>query len=521
MLTFEPQRPPIITLPLYLFPWLLEVQSFQSLCISVSPSIPLGKSLFLKDSVFHGVMSVFFSIAFCLVFQFLIGGICRALSGAERETEMAINGRVHSECVNAGNPYHECGVVCLEKISQGVTRNPKKTKKKKSGKEADQIRKTDPQERRAANPNCPKSANPFHDCGQNCTHYTQPNEDSTNLQDIDEDDQLSGSFILGAAVSTIRKEIKALSQPNSPQGLKPAAYNLGVVVSSPRSPLSNTNSNKKSSMDSDASSRLTTLSTSHQHFDEKGSRNHSLESVPSVIMEVTDNASYSPKSAALSNTNPDKKSIDSDTTRQQLDEVRSQNHLSRESPMITEVTNSASSPKSDSTIPVGRYLVKSAIAPTLSSVLEKYGDIAENCNLKSTSMVSYTLECLCYLLQELLQCPSKSKSKAKELLAVFKDVESAGIDTSWLRNEVKIVNSQQQAECDLAIELVKRELESLMKDLAAKEQAVADAEVKVEKLKVGLEQLEGESLRLKESASSSWLLVENFHGSKSLGDGVL
>jgi hypothetical protein len=43
------------------------------------------------------------------------------------EKEMAENGRVHPDCVNAANPYHECGVACLEKISQGQGR--KETKK--------------------------------------------------------------------------------------------------------------------------------------------------------------------------------------------------------------------------------------------------------------------------------------------------------------------------------------------------------------------------------------------------------
>lgn len=32
------------------------------------------------------------------------------------------NGRVHPGCANAANPYHECGVYCLEKIAQGKGR---------------------------------------------------------------------------------------------------------------------------------------------------------------------------------------------------------------------------------------------------------------------------------------------------------------------------------------------------------------------------------------------------------------
>lgn len=39
---------------------------------------------------------------------------------------MAQNGRVHPNCVNANNPYHECGMYCLEKIAQGQGQKEKK-----------------------------------------------------------------------------------------------------------------------------------------------------------------------------------------------------------------------------------------------------------------------------------------------------------------------------------------------------------------------------------------------------------
>lgn len=43
----------------------------------------------------------------------------------------AENGRVHPNCLNASNPYHECGMACLEKIAQG--HGHKETPKKKLG----------------------------------------------------------------------------------------------------------------------------------------------------------------------------------------------------------------------------------------------------------------------------------------------------------------------------------------------------------------------------------------------------
>lgn len=45
---------------------------------------------------------------------------------------MAQNGRVHPNCVNANNPYHECGMYCLEKIAQGQGQKEKKKSSKYS-----------------------------------------------------------------------------------------------------------------------------------------------------------------------------------------------------------------------------------------------------------------------------------------------------------------------------------------------------------------------------------------------------
>lgn len=43
--------------------------------------------------------------------------------------EMAENGRVHPNCINAANPYHECGANCLEKIADGKGLKEKDKKK--------------------------------------------------------------------------------------------------------------------------------------------------------------------------------------------------------------------------------------------------------------------------------------------------------------------------------------------------------------------------------------------------------
>ncbi|CAI0438436.1 unnamed protein product, partial [Linum tenue] len=189
---------------------------------------------------------------------------------------------------------------------------------------------------------------------------------------------------------------------------------------------------------------------------------------------------------------------------------------------------------SDSCVSVGKYHVRATIASILSAIFAKYGDIAGNCKLESVSMRAYYLECLCSVVLELqsLSIRQLTKSKVKEMLAVLKDVESAGIDVHWLRDilndltEVVDLNSQHQAaelakaECDHAVESVNRELESMMEDMALKEQAVAEARSKVEQTRARLLELEAESSKLSEAVSSTWSLVEKFH-SKSLADDIL
>ncbi|CAN1301010.1 hypothetical protein LINPERPRIM_LOCUS24776 [Linum perenne] len=396
---------------------------------------------------------------------------------------MADNGRVHPECVNADNPYHECGVACLEKISQGITRKSK-TKR---------------------------------------------------------------SFILGAPVSMIRKKKEALSHPNSPR----------ANLASPKSD-SIANSNKKV-VESEETSRSTTSSrqqsyetdSRHQPFDNIQTNTH--ESVPASGI-ITPDGPISPSKGSFTcfvSPNRSKEELkDDDLIASPPKEASSPkpDNVNHELIMktmdfsfsgISHVSHDSDDDEvqsviSDSCISVGKYHVRATIASILSSIFLKYGDIAENCRLESVSMRAYYLECLCSVVQELQSLTIKqlTKSKVKELLAVLKDVESAGIDVEWLRdvlNELTLaveLNNQHQAaeaakaECDHAVESMKKELEFQMEELAIKEQAVAEARSKVEEARGRLSQLESESSKLSESVSSTWSLVEKFH-SKTLADDIL
>lgn len=189
---------------------------------------------------------------------------------------------------------------------------------------------------------------------------------------------------------------------------------------------------------------------------------------------------------------------------------------------------------SDSSVSVGKYRVKERLSSILQLIFDKYGDIAASCKLESMAMRSYYLECVCFVVQELQRTTIKqlTKSKVKEMLAILKDVDGAGIDIGWLRNvlsesleSIELVSQHRamevaKAKCDSDIESLRKQLESQMEDLSLKEKDVAEAKKQVAESKAHLRELELKASVLNESVGSIKSKVENFH-SKSLLDGVL
>ncbi|KAJ6368849.1 hypothetical protein OIU78_001259 [Salix suchowensis] len=401
---------------------------------------------------------------------------------------MAENGRVHPDCVNSSNPYHECGVACLEKLSQG-----KRMKEKKQ----------------------------------------------------------SGS-IFDVALNFGRKKKESGSQQNSPR----AVGNVPAVKAARRGP------SPLPTKKHDEPENSGSFSSSQQHSDESYSEDHSFDKGPVRSpgpMHVSGNitpgppksptrlslACYkipepaelqqngklhgSPKAAPYPSANHEGKATDDPTT-EYLD--LSFSGMSRASEESDE--EEAHSVISDSCVSVGKYHVRENFASVLELILDKYGDIAAGSRLESASMRAYYLECLCTVVQELQCTPFKqlTKSKVREMLAVLKDVESAQIDVSWLRDKLHDLaegmelSSQQQAaeeaksKCDHAIESMKKELESMMEDLAQKERAVAVAKALISETRDRLSKLELDSSRLGETISSIWSTVEKFHD-KPLADEIL
>ncbi|GLT86067.1 hypothetical protein SLE2022_042300 [Rubroshorea leprosula] len=375
--------------------------------------------------------------------------------------------RVHPDCVNSANPYHECGSNCLERIAKGETRKDKKK---------------------------------------------------------------LGSKILEVSRSFGKKKKGSYSEPTTPRALN----NVPVDTRSPRSHFSM----KKVELENGGS-----FSSSEQHSEETYSRNQSFEKGPvqsSRLVPASENitpASATPtrvkeaeKIQASSQAGPDQNVEDGrDATNSSTFSfsgiVRAPEGSDEEE---------VQSVISDSCVSVGKYLVRSSVSSTLQSILNKYGDIAANCQLESASIRAYYLECLCSVVQELRSTSFQqlTKAKLKEMLAVLKDVESVHIDVTWLRsvlNEflevIELVTQRHTIETtksnhERSLESTGKELESQLEVLAQKEKEAADARERVAEIEARLRVLKLECSQMDKTVSSIKSTVEKFNG-KSLVDEFL
>ncbi|KAE8716849.1 Phospholipase-like protein family, putative isoform 2 [Hibiscus syriacus] len=384
------------------------------------------------------------------------------------------NGRVHPECPNAANPYHECGVLCLEKVAEG---KGTKAKEKKT---------------------------------------------------------LSSKF-LDVSRSFGRKK-KSESLPKSHQALESPHAAGAVYPGDLRSPRSHF-SRKKMEAEKGES-----FSSSEQHSEEIYSQDQSFEKAPiqysqplqmsGKLMSPADaptkvkreKVQDSPKISSDTNTKDARDALSSAFSFLGIGQAQEESDEEEEVESVI----------SDSCVSVGKYHVKASISIILQSIFNKYGDIAANCHLESASMRAYYLECLCAVVQELDSTPFNqlTKAKIKEMFAVLKDVESAGIDVNWLRgllNEIsegmELVSKRptfevKKAKHSQSLESVKKELELKMDDLAQKEKEAAIAREQVTETKARLDEIEHQCSELDKTILNIASIMDKFEG-KSLADELL
>ncbi|XP_038998085.1 uncharacterized protein LOC120123225 [Hibiscus syriacus] len=381
------------------------------------------------------------------------------------------NGRVHPDCPNAANPYHECGVLCLEKIAEGKG--------------------------------------------------TKAQEKKT----------LSSKFLDASRSFGRKKKFEPI--PQTPRALAAGA----VYPGDSRSPRSYFSSKKTVAENGES------FSSSEQHSGEIYPQDQSFEKAPIQYSQPLQMSGklMSPvdASAKLKQEEKVQDSLKMSSNAHTKDAREGRNSAFSflgigQAQDDSDDEEEAESVISDSCVSVGKYYVKASISTVLQSIFDKHGDIAANCHLESASMRAYYLECLCAVVQELHSTPFKhlTKAKLKEMFAVLKDVDSAGIDVDWLRalldeisEAVELVSQRQtfeakKAKHDQALESVRKELELKTEDLAQKEKEAAVAREQVAETRARLDEIERQSSELDKTLSNIASIVDKFQG-KSLGDEFL
>ncbi|KAL1202271.1 hypothetical protein V5N11_018222 [Cardamine amara subsp. amara] len=181
---------------------------------------------------------------------------------------------------------------------------------------------------------------------------------------------------------------------------------------------------------------------------------------------------------------------------------------------------------------VGEYKIKASLASTLQSIFDKYGDITSNSKLHSLSTRIYHLETLAEVVIELQSTPLRrlSETRATEILAIVKDIETAKIQAGWLRSVLEQVieatryfNRHETAviekeACEHGLLLAKQEMEVSMKKLAEKEKEMNEFRERLMKTTGKLGSLEMKRTCLDKRFEFLRSKVEKFQGQSVFKD---
>nr|CAD1830982.1 unnamed protein product [Ananas comosus var. bracteatus] len=69
-----------------------------------------------------------------------------------------MEGKVHPDCINASNPYHECVDYCFRKIAEAKARSE----------ESEKLKNQEEPGERTVHPDCINASNPYHECSEFC-----------------------------------------------------------------------------------------------------------------------------------------------------------------------------------------------------------------------------------------------------------------------------------------------------------------------------------------------------------------
>ncbi|KAF8013443.1 hypothetical protein BT93_I1329 [Corymbia citriodora subsp. variegata] len=458
---------------------------------------------------------------------------------------MSERGRVLPGCVNASNPYHQCVEECHQKIATG---KPHKSKNQSDYRSAGEARSKTMQRERRVNGACPMASNPYHECGESCSQKGAHTEARRYKKE-------AGSNGVDAA-QTLSRRTKTAPDPRPKSSHMQDKVTSPVVPTIPTispSPL-NYSSEKRDLEDKNTISPIPySGEIQPEDFSFLKGQVRSSHSKPTSgnvtpVLHLSPDRAKDPPTESLdyaANSTPSKEIeeenfhgslmheiVPSTVIDDPAEGVLHSNHGSMSS-SISDVGHSledsdeddVQSVMSETRVPVGKYHVKSSVSSILQAILEKYGDIAENCVLESISMRSYYLESVCLVVQELQSTSflQLTKSKVKEMLAILKDLETSHINVGWLRKildeisgVIEVISQHQtvkaaKTRCDQGLDSMKKLLEFQTEDLTKKEAELAEAKLKLAETRNRLRELEVESFDLSKSVSSVNSQIDSYH----------
>uniref|UniRef100_A0A1J3CPX4 Uncharacterized protein n=1 Tax=Noccaea caerulescens TaxID=107243 RepID=A0A1J3CPX4_NOCCA len=199
-----------------------------------------------------------------------------------------------------------------------------------------------------------------------------------------------------------------------------------------------------------------------------------------------------------------------------------------------ETRDETTSTLSESYVSVGDYKVRASVSATLELILEKHGDIASASKLHSLATRSYYLDMLASVVFELQNTPLKhlKETRAVEMLATVKDVESVKIKASWLKpvleEIVEAVKHYDQHKMSISekevwegdVLLASQEMEKQWKELRENENKLKEWRERTTEMAGKMGNLDMRRARLDKRLAFLSSKVDKFQG-KSLLQGIL
>ncbi|CDY31400.1 BnaA07g03350D [Brassica napus] len=350
-------------------------------------------------------------------------------------TDMDTNRRTHPDCKYSRNPFHECASDCVEKIAQG---NGKKNSKKQASKVLS-LPGSFGKKKTESHPPSPLNTRQHQNGTANSprVHQSRPSPIAVKKTTVPE----SNKSFPSSPADEISVDLNGQHDSFNHRPEKP----LKTVPLSPNN----------------MADRYKTVSPRPRGGYEHNGKNETAS-------EISEFNAVSPPRSYVNDDDDDEEGVELDLQ----------------------------SVMSDTCVSVGKYRVSSGVSTILQSIIDKHGDIAENCRLESASMRSRYLECLCSLMQELGSTPVAQLTELKEF-ARFQE----NADAEKERQEESLRSKKQELEIQEA-------------DLAKIEEEAREARLRVEEMKAELAELETERSRMEEMGFK----VEKFKGRSFLDE---